>query len=114
MGSGRDDALALAVLSTLDGASAEMLYAFAAGLELAEGDVGEFRMPVFYLAVDREMGASEPGFLTVLAMRGALKMAAVKGTLVSRLAASEEPFWKAAGDAIAVYAAERLREKRPS
>ena len=41
-------------------------------------------------------------------MRVALKLAALDGTLIARLADAEEPFWKGTGDAVAAVADEML------
>jgi hypothetical protein len=80
-----------------------MLFAFAEGLELAGRPVSEFRLPIFYLACDRERG-EEPGFLATLTMRGALKSAAHEGSLLDRLEAAREPFWRAVAYALVVLA----------
>jgi hypothetical protein len=77
-------------------------------LKLAGGPVRVLAAPVFDLAVDVDHGEPEPCALTRLAMRRALRRAALEGSFVSRLATAETPFWRAVGDAVAAVAEDLL------
>jgi hypothetical protein len=101
--------LALGVLTTLDGASAETLRLFSAGLNLADGPAAQFAQPVFYLSCDREDG-SAPSFLTVLSMRGALKSA---GSLLVRLADGRVPVLRRKIESLCVGRRSRAAGKGP-
>ena len=105
----RDDleALAADALEPLLGAPPPLLSTLAAGLAMAERPVALFATSVGYVAQDLEQG-EPPGPLAVLSMRYALRVAAVEGSLVAKLATAESAFWAGVGNALAVVAADRL------
>ena len=90
--------LAGVVIAKLNGVPAETLYSLADALQFAAGPVQEFRLPIFYLACDRECG-ERPDFMARLTMRGALKAIARQPTFLEELADAQTVFWKAVHDA---------------
>lgn len=97
--------LAEGVLSTLDGASPLLARTFAAGLALAGQPVSLFADTVDCYADVLEFD-DVSGDLARLSMCRALRRAAREGSLIATLSTAREPFWRAAGDALALLAAD--------